>query len=222
MFQSSIFRWRSGAGWLVLSSGGSFEAGITEAIDMRMLTRGAAGGPLVYIGAAHNAEMTEPYLTYLNDLGGPVNYAVDIIMEDDETLEKQITEAGIVIIGDGPDYQRLYNGMHGAAIKALQIAYERGALVMGAGIGADLFGQWVIKHQMSPGFGWLANSAVLSGIPDDATKQALQSLLYQEPTAYGLGIRPGSALAFGPNSTVELWGKQQIAISLGQAYSVQE
>ncbi len=225
MFQSSIFQWPEGTGWIVLSSGGNFLEGETEAIDSRMLTQSAADGPLVCIGAANDADTTEQYLRYLTDLGGRTSYPVDIIAEDDISLNAHLSNAGIIVIGDGPNDENLYNGLHGAAIQAIRLAYEHGALIMGIGIGAEVMGQWLVRSSLKdtrPGFGWLTNSAILSGVPTDGDKQLLQGLLEDQPTAYGLGIRPRSAMAFGPGGHVELWGQQQIAISLGKSYSIRE
>lgn len=224
MTQSSIFQWHQGMGWLILSSG-DFQTGETEAIDSRMLNRSDADGPLVYIDAAHDPTTSERYLTYLNELGGRSSYAIDIITEDDVTLQKDLSEAGAIVIGDGPASERLYNGLQGVVIEAIATAYANGALVMGCGVGADIFGQWVIAEgtgAVKPGFTWLTNAAVLGNQPDDRQKNALQQLLHDQPTAFGLGIKAGSALIFGPNQQVELWGNQQIAISLGRGYSVQE
>ncbi|MBN2472262.1 MAG: hypothetical protein JXN59_16175 [Anaerolineae bacterium] len=226
MLQSSIFQWHNGAGWLVLSGGGDFTTGETEAIDARMLTRSAADGALVVIhAAADDPTGAEQYLTYLSDLGGRSGYSVDIVTEDDDTIKQALGEAGMIVISDGPNRTQLFNSLHGAAIEGITQAYARGALVMGNGIGAAVFGQWVLGLPASPpadGFGWLANSAVLAAPLQAAEKQQLQGLLHSTPTAFGLGIWPGSALVLGPERQVELWGRQQISISLGQAYSVQE
>ena len=224
MLQSSIFRWRHGAGWFVLSSSDHFRSDHREAIDSRMLNRCAADGALVYIWAASDLTTAEQYLTYISDLGGRSGYPLDVIAEDDDSLMTQLGEAGIVVVGDGPHRDNLYNGLHGAAIKAISHAYERGALVMGAGAGAEVFGQWLVDVAATlprPGLGWLANAAVLTGSPDNARQQALQHLLQEQPLAYGLDIGPDSALALGPEGHVELWGNRQIKVSLGRAYSAQ-
>ncbi len=223
MAQSNIFQWRQGTGWLIFSSG-TFTNGETEAVDWRMLNRCDADGALVYIDAAGDAITAERYLNYLSDMGGRAGYTVDIIGEDDHTLRQQIGDAGIVVIGDGPQADKLYNGLHGAAIEAIQTAYEHGAVIMGCGLGAEIFGQWFLPpstRQALPGFEWLTRSIILTTQPGGPTRQTLKNLLRAQPTLYGLGIRPGSALVLGPENQVELWGKQQISISLGQAYSVQ-
>lgn len=226
MHQSSIFRWREGAGWLVLSGGGDFTTGETEAIDARILTRSSADGALVYINAANtDANAAEQYLTYLGDLGGRTSFTLDVVTEDDITLKTQLSEAGVIIIGDGPDSTRLFNSLHGAAIEGIERAFSQGALIMGSGIGAALFGEWVLSLEgaaPADGFGWLAQAAVIGGTATPPEKQKLQGLLQGNPFAYGLGIWPGSALSLGPDGGVELWGKQQISISLGKAYTVQE
>ncbi len=225
MQESNIFRWRAGAGWLVLSGGGSYLEGQTEPIDMAALTRSAADGALILIGAAgESLDDAERYLGYLGELGGRSGYILDIISEDDESLRTQLSEAGIIIIGDGPHRSRLFDGMHGAAIQGIAQAHTQGALVMGIGIGADLFGEWVVSlpdgQPGATGFAWLANAAVLGGIAADPDRRRLQTLLHAAPTAYGLNVRPGSALTLGPEGQVELWGKQQISISLGKAYTI--
>lgn len=227
MLQSSIFRWRAGAGWLVLSGGGKTYRENTEAIDTRMLSRSAADGPLVYINAANpNADEAEAYLSYLTDLGGRSGYVIDVISEDDLTLQKQLGEAGIIVIGNGPDSERLINGLRGAAITGIELAYQQGALVMGIGAGAEVFGQWILGRTPAPpswqdGFGWVGQAAILAGMPTDVQKSSLQQLLQTVPDAFGLTVWAGSALVLGPERQIELWGNQQISITLGSAYSVQ-
>lgn len=226
MHQSSIFQWREALGWLVLSGGGDYLKGETEAIDARMLTRGAADGPLVYINAADpDLEAAEQYLTYLDDLGGRSGYIIDIISEDDVTLKTKLGEAGVIIIGDGPDRSRLFNSLHGAAIEGIEQAFEQGALIMGIGIGATVFGEWVLSldsDNTADGFSWLTRAAIIGGTPSPEEKLKLKALLHSNPIAYGLGIWAGSALTLGPAGNVELWGNQQISISLGKAYTVHD
>ncbi len=225
MLQSSIFQWQSGAGWLVLSGGGDIMGGAHDAIDTRVLLRCAADGALVYIWAASDLDEADHYLNHLGELGGRTGYPVDIIAEDDDSLRTQLGEAGVIIIGDGPQRLRLYDGLHGAAIDAMRLAYQRGAFIMGTGIGAEVIGQWVIgpaSGEPAAGFAWLANAAILTGSPGSRETAILQRLLQDQPMAYGLRIGRNSAIALGPDGSVELWGERQIAISLGQGYSLQE
>ena len=106
----------------------------------------------------------------------------------------------------------------------LQPLADRAALGEGFA-GAETFGQWVLRPSPLapyPGYGWLANAAIITGTPAVSEKRTLQDLLHKRPTTYGLNIRTGSALTFGPEGQVELWGAEQIIVSLGQAYSVRE
>lgn len=225
MLQSSVFRWPDGAGWLILSGGGDVMGGAHDAIDSRILLRSAADGALVYIGAAGDPDEADRYLDHLGELGGQTGYPVDIVAEDDDTLKAQLSEAGVIIIGDGPHRQRLFDSLHGVAIEAIQLAYRRGAIVMGTGIGAEVIGQWVIgltASEVEAGFGWLSNAAILTGSPGSECTAVLQHLLQTQPIAYGLQIKRNSAIALGPDGSVELWGERQIAISLGQGYNLQE
>lgn len=221
MPQVNIFQWRQGASWFVLSGGGSFQNGQHEAIDARMLSRNAADGALAYIWSAGDIDTAGAYLQYLDELGGPSSYLVDVAAEDDQALRSALSDAGAIIIGDGPEIERLYYGLKGVAIETITTAFERGTLVMGIGCGADMLGQWVLRPACEgarPGFAWLENAAVLPTTLDNTEKRTLKGLLRAQPLAYGLGIGPGSALAFGPNGRVESWGKNEIAISLGQGY----
>ncbi len=225
MTRSSMFEWQQGAGWLILGPRSDTQTGPSDAIDSRVLTRGAADGPLVYIWAANDLESADQYLDYVQELGGQAGYPVDIVSDDDETLTEQLAEAGVIVIGDGPHTDRLFNSLHGAAIRDIQLAFEQGAVVYGAGLGAEVLGQWFLHGSDSmprKGFGWLANAAILTDDGSQAMKEQLQRLLLEEPTAFGLGIGANSALAFGPDGQVEAWGDRHIAISLGKAYATDE
>lgn len=220
MPQANIFRWREGAGWLILSGGGSFEEGKHEAIDALMLSRNIADGALAYIWSAGDIETAGQHLQYYDDLGGPSSYLVDVISEDDDTLREALHDAGIIVIGDGPDIGRLYNSLHGAAIEALSAAFERGSLIVGIGAGAEVFGDWVLRpasEGVRQGFGWLSGAAIVPVALSNAERRTLRGLLRSQPFAYGLGLGVGSALAFGPG-TIESWGSNEVAVTLGQGY----
>lgn len=218
--RSSIFQWPDGAGWFVLSGGGDFQQGESEDVDTRMLLRSAADGGLAYIWAASDLENAEHFLTYVADLGGRSGYPVDIISEDDATLNSQLGEAGVIVVGDGSQGMRLYNAMHGPAIQAILTAFANGALVMGVGVGAEIFGSWFLRGEAEPlpGFGWLSNALLQIHPPHPSTHRVRHDLLQREPLAYSVELGHNSALALGPEGQVELWGKRQIAVSLGQGY----
>lgn len=218
--RSSIFQWPDGAGWFVLSGGGDFRKGESESVDSSVILRSAADGALAYIWAASDLDTAEHFLTYIADLGGQSGYPVDIVSEDDATLNSQLGEAGLIVVGDGNQGTRLYNALHGPAIQAILSAYLNGALVMGVGVGAEVFGSWFLRGDADPlpGFGWLSNALLQVHPPHPATQKPRRELFQREPLAYSVEMGRDSALALGPQGQVELWGKRQIAVSLGQGY----
>jgi hypothetical protein len=222
--RSSIFQWPDGAGWLVLSGGGNFRKGESEGVDTRMILRGAADGALAYVWAASDLDTAEHYLTYIADLGGRSGYPVDIVSEDDASLNSQLGEAGLIVVGDGNQGMRLYNALHGPAIQAILAAYLNGALIMGVGVGAEVFGSWFLRggDDPRPGFGWLSNALLQVSPAHPTTHKPRRELFQREPLAYSVELGQDSALALGPEGQVELWGKRQIAVSLGQGYGAQK
>lgn len=223
--RNSIFQWPDGAGWLIFSGRGDFIRGETESVDSRMLTQSAADGALVYIWAASDLDVAEQYLNYLTDLGARSGYPIDIISEDDDTIRNLLSDAGVVIIGDGPDRDRLLNGLRGPAGEAILQAYIRGAAVLGTGAGAEVLGQWFAhtpSGQARNGLGWLQNAMVSALGTATETTVIRQEILKNHPLAYSIELGPDSALALSPFGDVDLWGDKKIAISLGQGYTQQE
>ncbi len=224
--RNSIFQWPDGAGWLIFSGRGDFIRGGTESVDSRMLTQSAADGALVYIWAASDLDTAESYLNYLTDLGARSGYPTDIISEDDDTIRNLLSDAGVVIIGDGPDTDRLLNGLRGPAGEAILRAYSHGATVMGTGAGAEVMGQWfahIASGQARTGLGWLQNALVgATRAESRAAGLIRQETLKNHPLAYSIEIGPDSALALSPFGEVDLWGDKKVAISLGQSYTQQE
>jgi hypothetical protein len=229
MPQANVIRWREGAGWLVLSGGGYATGGgdssddhlsdddfsseeITE-IEAEALTRVAAGDPIAYVWAANDLETADKHLEALHDLGGPTGYLVDVLTEDDDSLRQQLSGAGMIVLGDGPNARELRSGILGAAIEAIGVAFEKGAVVLGVGSGAALLGS-VLTEQA--GLAWVENAVIVPGYERDGQDALLRDLLAKHPMAYGLGISTGSALALGPNGEIETWGKKQVTIALGR------
>lgn len=224
--RNSIFSWPDGAGWLVFSGRGDFARGQTENVDSRLLTQSAADGALVYIWAAGDFDTAEQYLSYLTDLGGRSGYPLDIISEDDDTIRNLLSDAGVIILGDGPDLDRLSNGLRGPAGEAILQAYVHGAAVMGTGVGAEVMGQWIIhaaSQQARPGLGWLQNALIgACRVESQAAASIRQDVLKNYPLAYSIEIGSDSALALSPFGEIDVWGDRKIAISLGQSYTQHE
>lgn len=220
MSQVSIFRWRSGIGWLVLSGGGDFRADEALDIDTFILTRTISHNPLAIIWAAGDVEQADHYLDYLDDLGGRTGYLVDIVTEDDQSITTQLSEAGIIILSDGMQVQRLQNALSGAAIAAIETAYANGATIYAQGQAAALFGTWINTPEkgLHHGLGWVEN-AIIAPTQTDEQMAVFQQMIQNNPDSYGVGLGIGSAIALNPEGAVEIWGQPRVKVLLGKNLS---
>jgi cyanophycinase-like exopeptidase len=214
MPRANVIRWRDGAGWLVLSGGGDSASGEIEA---EALARVAAGDPVAYIWAASDIETADDELQALKELGAPSGYLVDILAEDDDSLRAQIGNAGLIVLGDGPNADTLRSGLLGAAVEAIEAAYDRGGIVLGIGQGAAVLGG-LLEEKTALN---LVEDAIIMPDYDQNEKAAhMRDLLARHPDSYGLGIGAQSALALGPAGEVETWGNKQITVVLGHNLSL--
>jgi cyanophycinase-like exopeptidase len=213
--QASVFRWRDGAGWIVLSGGdatGDFKGSAAGDIEGRALEHASAGKPLAYIWAAGDVETADRHLAALEELGAPTGYLIDVLTEDDDTIRSEIEDAGVIVLGDGPDANKLRGGLLGAAIEAIGEAHTRGAVILGIGQGAAVLGALLDDQK---GLGWLENGIIMPNYGATEAPDRLREMLRKHPESVGLGLNAGSALAFGPDGQVESWGERQITITLG-------
>jgi hypothetical protein len=222
MPQANVMRWRDGNGWIVLSGSGDYRAGEdmgVEDIEAQAIERAIAGKPIAYIFAAGDIDAADDHLRSLEDLGAPTGYLVDVTGEDDETLLRQLGEAGVIIIGDGKQLEQLRSGLVGAAIEGIAAAFDDGAIILAEGTGAQVLGGILTATKdAKPGMGWVENVAIMPTFDDEPAKQRLRDLLLAHPAAYGLGIGTGSALALGPGGEVEAWGKRQVTVMIGSNF----
>lgn len=219
MPQVNVIRWRDGEGWLVLSGGGdSGTESTVNVVDVETLalSRIQWGEPVAYIWAGGDIEVADKHLAALEDLGAPTGYLVDVLTEDDDTIRAQLTEAGMIVLGDGADVEVLRSGMVGVAVESMAEAFERGAVILGIGGGAAVLAEIVNGTRNSGGLGWLEGGMVIPHIENEAQAALLRQMLQDHPAAYALGIGTGSALALGPDGQVETWGNRQIVVTLGR------
>lgn len=215
MPQSSIFQWRDGEGHLILLGHGDFDDLLTSDMVGEALNRTRAEGPLAYIWAAGDVDAAEENLLKLADMGSRTGYLVDVVDEDKATLRERLEEAGIILIGDGQDIERLRGGMEGGVMRSLQRAYDKGTTIVGIGNGAAIFGQWMLdhEHKVRPSFSWLKRAIITV---EDADIEAMHEFLRNYPNAYGLGIKAGAGTAFSPDGSLDVLGNQQITVALGK------
>ena len=216
MPQANVIRWRDGAGWLVLSGG---DTSATGDIEADALAHVPAGEPMAYVWAAGDVEAADQHLAALAALGAPTGYLVDVLTEDDDTIRQELADAGLILIGDGPNIKELRSGLLGAALEGIETAFERGAVVLGIGQGAAILGSHLSGQA---GIGWIDGAAVMSHYEQESAPARLRELLQEHPDAYGLGIATGSALALGPEGRIEAWGAGKVTVTLGRNLTTQK
>lgn len=224
MPQSSMFQWRDGAGWLVLSGGGNFKDNETLDIDTPVLSRTVSHNPLAYIWAAGDADTADLYLEYLVELGGRTGYLVDIAAETDESILQELREAGIIVLGDGQNSQHLHRHLKGDVLQAITNAYENGATIYGQGNSAMFLASWMnlTGTGLQQGLGWMANSLIVPYYAPERAPQVKTWLQNVIPDSYALGLGKGAALALSPDGSVEIWGKNDITVLLGQNFQPEQ
>ena len=221
MPQSSIFRWRDGAGWLVLAGGGDISSEAAVEIDGNVLVRTVSHGPLALLWSAGDIETADKYLEHLRDLGGRTGFLLDVTAEKDADSLKQLSEAGIILLGEGPQSERLHNALSGPVLDAIGTAFKGGATIYARGSMVASLAGWMAGagSNLSPGLGWLDNALVMAPYDEEHAVRMKSWLQDVIPDAYGIGLGEEAALALSPDGEVEIWGKQAVTILLGKNQS---
>lgn len=216
MARNNVLRWLDGRGWLVLSGSGDN----LSAVRANALSRAAADGGVAYVSLGGQSEQVEKVLADMEDLGAPPGYFVDILSEDDQTIQAKLADAGIVVIDGSASIDDLRSSLIGAAIEGIQTAFQNGAVVLAEGRAAVVFAAWVLREfgELTSGLEWLENSLIMPGITSVSQSGAVQEVLLLQPGAIAVGIGEGSALALGPDGEVETWGEGIVTVALGKDY----
>lgn len=214
MAHTSVFRWIEGSGLLVLAPG---DRGSSD-LRAETISRAAADGALVCAMVNGIGESADALMDDIAQLGAPSGYVVDLVTEDDESIENQLRDAGIIIIESGKDVPSTRSALLGAAERGIRSAYQRGAVVLAEGLSALLFGRWVMREDrvLSDGLNWLSGALILP--TSQNLTELVKPVLLNHPSAYAVGIGGRSALALGPDDQVSVWGEGQIAVTLGTEY----
>ncbi|MBN2306229.1 MAG: hypothetical protein JXQ72_17235, partial [Anaerolineae bacterium] len=194
----NIFKWLSGKGWLVLAGGGSWESEDASSIQAKVLSHTHSQGPIAYIWAANDIDTADRHMDALREIGARTGYPVDILTETDDTLFRELGEAGVIILGDGPHLEPLHDALIGVALRSIQEAFNRGATVYAVGQSAALFGAYALRGgDMLPAFGWVSKAMILPGYTPERAGE-LRAAVALRPDSFGLGVGEGAALALGP------------------------
>jgi hypothetical protein len=213
-----VLNWEQGAGWLVFS-GGNTALGTIRA---QALSRAFIDGHVVYISLASDGG--DALLDDMEDLGAPTGYMVDIQHEDDETIYEQIHKASVIVIEVDTSLDALYEVIQGMPLRAIKVAYERGAVVLVEGLAINVFGKWVISDtgQILSGVNWIHDVFLEPDSEGAVESRAVQTIMSNYPEAIAVNIGVGSAIAFGSQRQVEIWGERKVTLSLGQQYTNQQ
>ena len=231
MPQANIFQWRDGslnsdgsqhiAGALILSGGAASALAVGE-IEALALGKALPGEAMAYVFAAGDIETADRHLAALEDGGAPTGYLVDVQTEDDHTVKAQLSEAGLIIIGDGDNPGALRGGLSGAALEGITEAYERGVSVLAIGTGAVVFGQKYAGGApaaiIRDGLAWLQRGLIVPRFLAERDADRVRGLLTQAPELYALTLGTDTALMLGGDGTVEVWGERAIGVTLGAGY----
>jgi hypothetical protein len=157
----------------------------------------------------------------MDDLGAPTGYLVDVLTEDDDTICKRLSEAGVILVEDTHSVTDLRAALLGAAVDGMQVAFQQGAVILVEGAGIAAFGAWLATGDdvTQPGLCWVDNTLIVPATTSLSESAAARLVWEQEATAVAIGIGVGSALALGPEGQVELWGNGQVTVALGPGYS---
>lgn len=209
----NVFHWNDGRGWLVLAG----SADSTNDVRALALAKAAADGGLAYVSLGGGLDAAEHVLYDLEDLGAPAGYIVDVTTEDDATVTHKLTETSVVVVEALATAEEARSALLGAAIEGIQAAYENGAIVLVEGQSAMAFGEWLVRSngELAAGLEWLTGAIVAPGVTN-AAEWAID-VLTTEGLAYVVGIGAGTALAFGPDGELEVWGKGEVTVALGRS-----
>jgi cyanophycinase len=223
--QAGPLDWYTGAGWLILAGGGSWQTGETGAIDTMALGWANLDQPIaVLLTAGGSSADGEALLEYLAELGGPSGYILPIHSAADAQRTDNcqlLVQAGLIYINDGPELMGLIRSLRESpALAALGYAFSSGATIVGVGAGAIALGAWAadqdVANQIEPGWGWLPGAIVEPYFAGTESSGRLRCLLNAHPDCLGLGIPAGVALALGPDGRVETVGEGQVTVVLGK------
>lgn len=216
MAGNNILRWLDGRGWLVLAGG------VSDELRALALGRAAADGGIAYVAFGNDSAQTaEKTLDDMEDLGAPSGYLVDVLSEDDETVQSKIADASMIVISGESNIEDVRGAILGAAVAGMQAAFANGALILVEGINVMLVGAWIILEDDTriPGLEWVESALIIPSLTSISTSEQAKDVLNAEPMGIAIGIGATSALVLGPDGEIETWGDKQVTIALGRNYS---
>lgn len=218
MPQRGPLQWVDGEGWLILSGGGDWQRGETDAVTAHILSIANLDRPMVVLLSEGERERGYELLEYYARLGGPGGEVV--ILEgaqrqrlNEPRLLTAIAEAGILHLGGARPWILARGLRNTPALAQILKGYGtlQGLLIVGVEGGAAALGAWIAgsgqETTTAPGLGLVRSAIIAPQFTTTEEAPALRAQLRQHPGFVGLGIPRGVALALGPQGQVETWGE---------------
>lgn len=207
----SLLSWRDGAGWLILA--GSVD-GQTDTRS-QVLARLKPDGAVAYLGL--HVDHIESLMDDMEDLGAPTGYFVNILTEDDTTIETRLRDAACIVLPSITPLEDFYSALMGAALRAMRDCYARGGVIYAEGASAMLFGAWFVDsiQAVRAGLNWIEDAFILPDVTSVSESSIARSILIEGKARLALGIGHGSGVALGANGQLIPIGARQVTIILG-------
>ena len=175
-----------------------------------MLTR-AGTGPIAYLSSADHNEIAQSTLEDMESLGAPSGYIVNPNFEEPETVYDLLTEAGIIVLEQDRSPLSVVEKLRGFLDQVLNVVHENGALILAEGASSTAFGSWLIEeNELLPALSWLDDVLITTGKQNKLSGTPMTSLY--------LHIPDEAAIALGPDGMMEIWGNQDVQITLGSEF----
>lgn len=214
----NLFEWKDGGGWLIFSGYPSSSPSVRPSV----LERIQIDGGVAYVCMDGDMQSTEQVLEDFQEWGAPAGYVVDLLAEDDETLQQRLAEAGLIVLSStNLDPALAYSYLFGAALKGIEIAYQAGASIYLEGAVVSAFGKLFINqaNETDQGFEWLKNALLVAHHPNLKEFEArMQGILALEPFIMQLKLGSDSAIGFSATGEFVLLGNREVTISLGSVF----
>jgi hypothetical protein len=210
---ASFFRRPEGAGWLILSGGAVGDAQVARLLGLM----GTAGPIVVVVPSQGDRAKGQSELAAFTDASGlPGSVAfLDPREEASDHLPQVLAEAAVIVIADCGTAEALCMALEeSGASDVLLEALRNGSVILAEGAAAEALGQFSGIGDLVPGLGWLPGAVIQAHHTSDRPCPALS----RRSHLYRLGLAEGSALALGPQGSVELWGGPSPVVTFGTSW----
>lgn len=212
MASNEILNWPGAAGWLILSANAGDDLMVMGDIRATALTRMVVNGGVAYIGLDEDDH--EDLIEEMGELGAPTGYLVNVMTEDDDTIQSTLADSGMILITGDYDAAQWRSVLLGAARKGIETCFAQGGIILAEGAATSLFG--AVIENGAEGFNWLEKSFIVPGVNSISESESARDVLAARTADVAVGIGPNSALALGPERHVETWGDARVTIALGK------